>query len=155
MTKRKKTPIFKFKCIEGCNLCCSGNPGIILVTDEEITQIANFLSIPKIEFIKTYTRIIRNYFSSNFGFIDKAYSIKETSENDCIFLKKNGCSIYPVRPLQCKAYPFWPSIVQSEDSWEKEKEFCPGINRGKTYTEKEIETILNLLKKQDYSIKND
>ena len=33
---------------------------------------------------------------------------------DCVFLKEDPergrktCSIYPVRPLQCRTWPFWP-----------------------------------------------
>ncbi|MCD6246310.1 YkgJ family cysteine cluster protein [candidate division WOR-3 bacterium] len=144
----------KFQCVEECHKCCSGSPGIILVTEEEIETISDFLSIEKTEFIKTYIRIIKNYYSVNFGFIDRAYSLKENAENDCIFLKNGRCSIYPARPAQCKTYPFWPSIVSSQSSWKSEKTFCPGIGRGKIYTKEEIENTLNYLKSLDYSIKN-
>jgi Fe-S-cluster containining protein len=49
----------------------------------------------------------------------------------CIFLDGNGqCSIYPVRPLQCRTYPFWPELVGSRRAWQREAARCEGINKG-------------------------
>lgn len=43
----------------------------------------------------------------------------------CIFLEDNKCSIHASRPLQCRAYPFWPRILSSKESWLAEP--CEGI----------------------------
>jgi Fe-S-cluster containining protein len=49
----------------------------------------------------------------------------------CVFLDSNGrCSIYPVRPLQCRTYPFWPELVGSRRAWQREAVRCEGIDRG-------------------------
>lgn len=69
-------------------------------------------------------------------------SIKEKDNYDCIFLSDKGCSIYPVRPLQCRNYPFWSNIMISKEEWQKESSFCPGIGKGKLYSKKEIEGFL-------------
>lgn len=47
---------------------------------------------------------------------------------DCIFLNEDKkCSIYDVRPKQCVKYPFWDSIINSEENWNEEAESCEGI----------------------------
>lgn len=40
----------------------------------------------------------------------------------CVFLdnETNFCKIYPVRPIQCSTYPFWPEIMESEKHWNSE-----------------------------------
>jgi Fe-S-cluster containining protein len=49
----------------------------------------------------------------------------------CIFLGPDGaCRIYPVRPLQCSTYPFWPEVVASRRAWREEARRCEGIGRG-------------------------
>jgi len=53
---------------------------------------------------------------------------KKLAEDDyaCIFFDtdKKRCSIYPVRPLQCRTFPFWQQFKNSEDEVRRE---CPGI----------------------------
>lgn len=56
-------------------------------------------------------------------------------------LWQGGCSVYPVRPAQCRTYPFWPEIISSPTAWEKEAAFCPGMNKGKLFTVSEIEAL--------------
>lgn len=76
---------------------------------------------------------------------------------DCVFLKKlppdphpegdeleqvklvrRGCSIYSVRPLQCRVWPFWPEIVASREGWALAGKRCHGIDQGRLFTEAEI-----------------
>ncbi|HQB07393.1 MAG TPA: hypothetical protein PK712_06015, partial [Rectinema sp.] len=47
-----------------------------------------------------------------------------------IFLENYGCSVYPARPVQCKTYPFWETILENEQSWIEEAKYCPGIGKG-------------------------
>jgi Fe-S-cluster containining protein len=50
----------------------------------------------------------------------------------CIFLDATGqCGIYAVRPIQCRTYPFWPELVNSETAWRREAHRCEGISRGR------------------------
>jgi Fe-S-cluster containining protein len=50
--------------------------------------------------------------------------------------------VYKAHPLQCRSYPFWSAIVDSEDSWQEESESCPGMNHGKLYKAEEIQDWL-------------
>jgi len=47
--------------------------------------------------------------------------LKRKDDGACTFLNPIGqCSIYDVRPIQCRTYPFWPSIVKNKQTWEEE-----------------------------------
>ena len=53
------------------------------------------------------------------------------ADGRCVFLGANGqCRVYPVRPVQCRTYPFWPEVLCSGTAWEQESRRCEGIGRG-------------------------
>jgi Fe-S-cluster containining protein len=120
-----------------CGNCCAGpGEGFIWVTEPEIKFIADYLKI-------TEDSLCRNYLRQ----MGLRFSIREQPANkDCIFLQKTGtgkqCAIYPVRPNQCRKWPFWPENLYSPDSWNEAARRCPGINRGRFYSCDEIEKIL-------------
>ncbi|MFZ3046001.1 MAG: YkgJ family cysteine cluster protein [Desulfatirhabdiaceae bacterium] len=122
----------RFAC-RRCGTCCTGGPGIVHITPEEIEKIAIHLnqSVQDVttEFIHSYP---------------KGLAIAENSDGGCRFYSKNGCVIYPVRPMQCRTYPFWFPTLRSESSWENTCLECPGIGNGKRYTREEILGILSV-----------
>jgi uncharacterized protein len=109
-----------FSCTQ-CGKCCTGSPGYVWVTEEEIEAISNRLNLTPKEVVIRYTRRVGHRLSL----------VERKSDYSCIFLKDNQCSLYDARPLQCRTYPFWPSIMKSKESWEKEKEFCEGMREKK------------------------
>lgn len=61
-------------------------------------------------------------------------SLKEKENYDCIFYDKSrGCTVYEVRPKQCRTWPFWRGVVHSRERWEQETLHCPGMNHGKLH----------------------
>ena len=36
--------------------------------------------------------------------------------------------MYPVRPTQCKTFPWWPQHLKDKEDWEKLQADCEGIN---------------------------
>jgi hypothetical protein len=48
----------------------------------------------------------------------------------CHFLREGGCSIHEVKPAQCRAFPFWPELVDDKREWKKTAAYCPGIGKG-------------------------
>jgi Fe-S-cluster containining protein len=124
-----------FECME-CGRCCAGpGEGYIWVTKPEIRIIADFLKMTPGE--------LRNKFLKRIGL--RTTIIEDPFTKDCIFLQvANGrkkCTIYPVRPSQCRSWPFWPNNLASPSSWNKVAEKCGGINRGRLYSYEEIEKI--------------
>lgn len=69
-------------------------------------------------------------------------SLIEDAQNDCIFWSNaEGCTIYAVRPGQCRQFPFWPELLESEAAWDAEQERCPGMGAGQHYSADEVEAI--------------
>jgi hypothetical protein len=56
--------------------------------------------------------------------------LRAAGEARCPFLSDEGCSIHEVKPVQCRAFPFWPELAQSKREWRKTAEWCPGIGKG-------------------------
>ena len=124
-----------FECT-GCGDCCSGpDEGVIWITKPEIELVAEFLKITVEQFKKQYLKKI--------GL--RTTIIEQKPSNDCIFLRevkgKKQCMIYPVRPNQCRTWPFWASNLTSPNTWNETLQKCPGINRGKYFNFEEIEKI--------------
>ncbi len=119
-----------FKCLKNCAKCCSGFPGYVWLTNDDIKNISKKLKISKKDFLKKYTRNVKN----------KISLIENLKNYDCPFLKDKKCQIYEVRPNQCKTFPFWKNILKSRQSWDAERFNCPGINdtTGKLYSNDEI-----------------
>ena len=67
-----------------------------------------------------------------------SYSILEDSDGRCLFYEDDGCKIYPVRPNQCAAYPFWFENLRSIKEWRRITRECPGIGRGPLYAKEQV-----------------
>jgi len=121
-----------FEC-QQCGRCCSGpGEGYIWVTKPEIQIIADFL--------KMTPEQVRSKFLRRVGL--RTTIIEHPHTRDCMFLNgQKKCTIYSVRPTQCRSWPFWPTNLNSPDSWNKAGERCPGINRGRRYSLEEIGKI--------------
>jgi Fe-S-cluster containining protein len=124
-----------FECCE-CGRCCSGpTEGYIWVSQPEIERIAEYLKISVGELRRRYLRRV----------VLRTTIIEHRTTKDCIFLQeidgKKRCAIYPVRPSQCRSWPFWPENLTSRDGWGKAGMRCPGVNRGRRYSCEEIVRI--------------
>ncbi len=124
-----------FECRQ-CGNCCSGpSSGYIWVTRAEIKFIAEFLKIP--------VKQLRQKHLKRIGF--RTTIIENPATRDCIFLQTEGsqkkCVIYPVRPTQCRTWPFWSNNLTSLDAWNSAIQKCPGINHGRGYSFEQIEKI--------------
>ena len=71
-------------------------------------------------------------------------SFVERPNGDCIFYRADEarCSVYLVRPSQCRLFPFWPEVMRSEAGWASYARSCPGMNDGRLYSAREIEALL-------------
>jgi Fe-S-cluster containining protein len=53
---------------------------------------------------------------------------------------KKVCSVYDVRPLQCRTWPFWDGLLSSKKAWDEAGKRCHGINQGsRKFTRGQIE----------------
>ena len=123
----------QFECTQ-CHGCCRHDPGYVFLSRSDLDRLAAHHNITPQGFIEKYCRW------EDFG-TGEMLSLVEKKNFDCIFWDK-GCTIYPARPLQCRAYPFWENPLKSLQTWNYEARFCPGINQGKLHDRKTIENWL-------------
>jgi Fe-S-cluster containining protein len=64
------------------------------------------------------------------GFEPYVYQMKKTAEGSCVFLRDGSCSIYEVRPLICRFYPFQLQNRGNSRYVFSYTEECPGIGNG-------------------------
>jgi Fe-S-cluster containining protein len=115
----------RFQC-QRCGACCTGEPGTIYVDQDEIVSLAAHLRLHMDDFIQQYL----------YPFKD-SYSIGEHPDGRCLFFD-NGCTIYSLRPHQCRTFPFWFSNLRSENQWREIRKKCSGIGKGRLYNREEI-----------------
>ena len=124
----------RFTCSQ-CGDCCTGAPGFVWVTNEEIAGLAKLLEIDVDEFENLYVRKV-----------GMRKSLKEFPSGDCVFFtEQRNCNVYSARPRQCRTWPFWDSNLRSPEAWEATCEVCPGSGQGKLHQLKSIEEQRGLL----------
>jgi Fe-S-cluster containining protein len=123
-----------FSCTR-CSACCRHESGYVFLSENDVSRMASASQLAAAQFIKTYCRWIPSV-----NDIERL-SLKEKNNLDCIFWD-SGCKVYESRPLQCVAFPFWPSIMIFEESWKRTGISCPGVGQGKPHSFEEIEALL-------------
>lgn len=125
----------RFTCTQ-CGKCCTGEPGFVWVNDDELAAIAKFLREPLDEVRARFTRTARG-----------RRTLREKANGDCVFYDaQKGCTIYPVRPPQCRTWPFWESNLETQGDWERTERDCPGSGEGELIPLEEISRRLKVIK---------
>jgi Fe-S-cluster containining protein len=99
------------------------------MTTPEVEAIAGFLGLAVDDFGRRYLRRVGG-----------SLSLTEKPNHDCIFWD-DGCTVYTVRPTQCRTFPFWPENLDTPGAWEAVAHQCPGVNQGKHYELVEIRRL--------------
>lgn len=106
-----------FKCT-GCGKCCTGSPGYVWVSEEEVAIMARKLDLSVDAFCKKYTRLVGTDLSL----------LEDPNNWDCVFLKDNQCQLYEARPKQCRTFPWWKDNLSSPRAWRQTSKGCEGID---------------------------
>ena len=128
-----------FSCTR-CSVCCRHESGFVFLTKNDADDLATELKMTYTGFVKKYCRWVPSANNT------ERLSLMEKPNYDCIFWDA-GCKVYNSRPLQCRAFPFWPSLMKRE-AWIRAGRDCPGMNQGKLFSRTEIESILESQKTQ-------
>jgi len=116
----------RFTCTQ-CGNCCTGPSGYVWFNDEELTAMADYTGLTREQFMRRHARRIGNRLSLG--------ERKTAHGYDCVFLQRDPrgkalCTIYPVRPTQCRTWPFWPENLSSPEAYDRAGERCPGMQAG-------------------------
>jgi Fe-S-cluster containining protein len=99
-----------------CGDCCKGYGGTY-VSDEDIQRIAKFIDVAPESFVDRYCQI-----SGGKPLLAQADS------GYCVFWDSvRMCTIHPVKPRMCKAWPFLESVLIDMNNWLMMAQCCPGI----------------------------
>ena len=130
MSIRKDGFPFSFQA-SACNhcpaKCCTGASGNIIVNDQEIANISQELQIDEQVFRAEFLRVTEE------GYLSLREYKLGRNNYACALLEPNSkkCSIYDVRPMQCRTFPFWDEYRGSDELaqlYRKElDEECRGI----------------------------
>lgn len=126
-----------FECTR-CGNCCRLPGGKVYLNKGEVQEICHYLNLGHDDFTQSYCKTDGNRHHLNDGI-----------DTGCCFLENNQCRIYPVRPLQCRTFPFWPENLKSQYRWKQLTSLCPGIGRGNLHDAEWIQQILKVQKKAD------
>jgi len=124
-----------FTCTQ-CGKCCTGDPGYVWVDDAEIDKLAANRGMVRHEFVALYTHKTRG-----------KVSLRERANGDCVLYDKDrGCTVYAVRPKQCRTWPFWESNLETPEQWARIESVCPGSGEGELIPVEEILRRVKVIK---------
>lgn len=86
-------PIF-LEC-QRCTACCRW-PGQVLLSDAEITRLAEFKRLSEHNFIQQFAQLRPDR---------RGLALKEQPDGACIFLEGENCAVQPVKPQKCREFP--------------------------------------------------
>ncbi|MHA1380368.1 MAG: YkgJ family cysteine cluster protein [Candidatus Helarchaeota archaeon] len=147
---------FKFEC-QRCGECCSLY--CIPVTDKDIRRIMKFLNRPLkdapqfVELVEPEEDILESYedvpkvLVEDYNCANIVLVLKSDKEEKycCFYDNEKKCTIYPVRPLVCRFFPF---VYEYEDGKETELvnnpmdikyslfdegDYCKGLGKGERF----------------------
>jgi hypothetical protein len=109
---------FRFECQPGCSACCEAEGEV-------------FLSQQDLERISAHLGMTPDDFEARYAFRTKrSLRLRKPPDRQCMFHRENRCSIHPVKPVQCRVFPFWPEVIESDSTWSETAARCPGMNCG-------------------------
>jgi Fe-S-cluster containining protein len=123
----------RFQCTR-CALCCGDTENRsrhILLLREDAETISRASSKP-VEIFATESRNSEPY----------VYEMRKTGgEGKCFFLEGRNCSVYGLRPLICRFYPF--ELVRMKDGKHRffSTQECPGIGKGNRLERGDFENL--------------
>jgi len=132
----------RFRC-ERCALCCGDTKNrvrTILLLKIEADRISQKTSMSPNDFAEKIK-----------GFEPYVYKMKKTYDGKCVFLKDKSCSIYGLRPLICRFYPFQLKNMESNRYAFAYTEECTGIGKGPELKRRFFEKLFTKLKELSLS----
>ncbi|MBU0462100.1 MAG: YkgJ family cysteine cluster protein [Proteobacteria bacterium] len=128
MTSEGKAVIDIFEC-QLCGNCCNGFGGTY-VTSQDIINISTYLCCDPEKFIEIYCDPSGS-----------RHVLTQGKDGACIFFDNiHQCTIHPVKPYMCKAWPFIQAVIKHPENWNAMAGACPGMEKNIPY--KDLQKIV-------------
>lgn len=103
---------FTYRCT-GCGNCCRNNRNVVMLENIDAYYLARYLNTDMTDIYSNYTEPI------DIGSLLPCFTIKTVGSDDsCIFLKNNRCSIQQAKPRTCRLYPLSVEpMINGEYRW--------------------------------------
>ena len=124
----------RFRCVK-CGICCGDT--------KEKTRHVLLLKAEAEQVSKATSRLTSEFATKIEGKEPYGYEMKKRENGKCVFLKNDRCTIYQVRPLICRFYPFELNSCDGKYSFRFTEE-CPGIGKGRVLGEGDFRKMLRL-----------
>ena len=99
-----------------CGDCCKGYGGTF-VSPDDVAAIADYIGETTEVFLERYCQMSGG-----------RPVLSQDEDGYCVFWDGEGlCSIHPVKPKMCRAWPFIQGVVADVANWHVMSQFCPGI----------------------------
>jgi uncharacterized protein len=106
-----------FSCIQ-CGECCKGFGGTY-VRERDIIRIAAYTDCTPEYFVKKYCEKSGSQLVLACG-----------SDGSCIFFdRQKQCTIHPVKPYMCRAWPFIRPVLRHPENWNIMAGSCSGMKK--------------------------
>ncbi len=130
----------RFSCTRCGKCCATAGEYYVYLNESESERIREYLQLSRGWFRRRYLQQLE----------EGERVLVSAADERCIFLDDDGgCRVYPVRPLQCRTYPYWPELVSSARAWRRESRRCEGINRGRAIARDEVERAVQACLKHE------
>jgi Fe-S-cluster containining protein len=131
----------RFACVPECGACCTRHDDYAYV----------YLSSDDVRRLTRHLGLTRDDFLSRFTIVDDGDVVLKMVDPECPFLVDWRCSVYRVRPVQCRTFPFWEENLQTRTSWRRLRDFCPGIGEGALHPAEQIDRLVEERKRGEDS----
>ena len=117
-SKKADLPGHIFECAQ-CGSCCAGYGGTYL-TESDIRRISRYIGVSAEDFTSRFCTVS-----------GKRYILDQGDDGRCVFFSETDqCTIHPVKPYMCKAWPFISAVIRHPENWDAMAGQCPGMKQG-------------------------
>lgn len=108
----------RFTCT-GCGDCCRA-PGVVEFDGATLQRMAHHLD--------QSVAVFQARHSVQWDPGASRFWVDVPPDSACPLLDGDRCRVHPVKPVQCRTFPFWPEVIQSRRTWERTAQGCPGMD---------------------------
>lgn len=117
---------FRFDC-HRCGNCCTHGDGFVWLADGEDARLAAAFGLGTDEFRARFVRTVNDPLTGELREALREVDDGRASGRCALLEGSNTCSVYTARPQHCATFPYWSSVLDDADGFERARAICPGI----------------------------